>query len=121
MNNQTKKKRHILVTGCPRSGTTFLGKVLSFPTEVGYIREPFNRDFGLDDLEYEFPYIHQGMQKEQVYRDMVEALLSRKANFKSLPPSGANNLKQSVVCFLGAAVIIAISNPRPIHWCRDIY
>lgn len=96
MNNQTKKKRHILVTGCPRSGTTFLGKVLSFPTEVGYIREPFNRDFGLDDLEYEFPYMHRGMQKEQVYRDMVEALLSRKANFKSLPPSGANNLKQSV-------------------------
>jgi hypothetical protein len=32
----------ILVTGCPRSGTTWLGKVLSAPSDIRYINEPFN-------------------------------------------------------------------------------
>ena len=36
--------RPILVTGCPRSGTTWVGKVLGAAPEVFYIYEPFNDD-----------------------------------------------------------------------------
>ncbi len=32
----------ILLTGPPRCGTTFFGKVLALPRNVSYIREPFN-------------------------------------------------------------------------------
>jgi len=35
-------QRPILVTGCPRSGTTFVGKVIGQSPEVFYIYEPFN-------------------------------------------------------------------------------
>ena len=38
----TQDKSTILVTGCPRSGTTWLGKVLSKSPDVRYIHEPFN-------------------------------------------------------------------------------
>jgi len=36
--------RPILVTGCPRSGTTWVGSTLAASSEVFYIYEPFNRD-----------------------------------------------------------------------------
>ena len=35
-------RRPIIVTGCPRSGTTFVGKVIGQSPEVFYIYEPFN-------------------------------------------------------------------------------
>ena len=37
----------VLVTGCPRSGTTFVGTVLAFPRSVDYFHEPLNPDCGL--------------------------------------------------------------------------
>lgn len=38
-----KNKNPILVTGSPRSGTTWIGKMLSFGDNVHHIYEPFNR------------------------------------------------------------------------------
>lgn len=38
----TGSRRPIIVTGCPRSGTTFVGKVIGQSPEVFYIYEPFN-------------------------------------------------------------------------------
>ena len=35
-------RRPIVVTGCPRSGTTFVGKIIGQSPEVFYIYEPFN-------------------------------------------------------------------------------
>ena len=32
----------ILITGCPRSGTTWLGRIISAPEDVRYVHEPFN-------------------------------------------------------------------------------
>ena len=37
-----KKNRHILVTGSNRSGTTWVGTMLSLPPKVNYIYEPFS-------------------------------------------------------------------------------
>lgn len=38
--------RPILVTGCPRSGTTWVGSVLAHGSRVAYIHEPFNPAYG---------------------------------------------------------------------------
>lgn len=43
--------RRILVTGAPRSATTFVGKVLSWPLGVDYLHEPFNPLCGLPSVE----------------------------------------------------------------------
>ena len=35
-------KKIILITGSPRSGTTWIGKMIASAPSVGYIHEPFN-------------------------------------------------------------------------------
>lgn len=47
----------IFVTGAPRSGTTFVGKVLSMPLSVDYIHEPFNPDCGIPGVDQRFAYV----------------------------------------------------------------
>ncbi|MEX1014591.1 MAG: sulfotransferase domain-containing protein [Candidatus Paceibacterota bacterium] len=50
------KKRHILVTGPHRSGTTWIGKTISKHPKVEYIHEPFNVDFKGYNFDYQFQY-----------------------------------------------------------------
>lgn len=49
--------RWIYVTAVPRSGITFVGKVLSHNISVNYIHEPFNPDCGLPSIDKEFLYV----------------------------------------------------------------
>lgn len=48
----------ILVTGCRRTGTTFLGRMLSINDKISYIHEPFNYESGIKGLsiKYWYPY-----------------------------------------------------------------
>jgi hypothetical protein len=55
-----KIENWIFVTGAPRSGTTFLGKVLSARLEVDYIHEPFNPDCGIPGIEQRYLYLRPG-------------------------------------------------------------
>jgi hypothetical protein len=51
----------IFVTGVIRSGTTFLGKLLSIPLEVDYIHEPFHGGYTLPDRHMLLPrYVRSG-------------------------------------------------------------
>src|SRR5699024_7141524 len=47
----------ILVTGIHRSGSTFVGKMLTINKEIGYIQEPFNKFYGLDSFDKNFKYL----------------------------------------------------------------
>jgi sulfotransferase family protein len=49
------RNRPILVTGSPRSGTTFVGRMLALPHDVHYIHEPFNPLVGPNVTEARFP------------------------------------------------------------------
>lgn len=69
----------IFVTGMIRSGTTFLGKILSYPISVDYIHEPFHGAYTLPDRLQLLPrYVRRGQQSENVqdYRTQIEKLLS---------------------------------------------
>ena len=87
---------HILVTGCPRSGTTFLGKVLALPGEICYVSEPFNKDFGLEGLDKQFVHMYRGMNNEDYYRRILKSLLTGHARFKRLPVEPNLGLRQNV-------------------------
>jgi hypothetical protein len=53
--------RWIAVTGMIRSGTTFLGKVLSLPYDVAYLHEPFNGGSSrADDQPFRPRYVRPG-------------------------------------------------------------
>ncbi len=82
MNHQ---KRGILVTGSHRSGTTWVGRMLSLPDNVVYIFEPFSLEVSTKVIPYSFqhwfPYIHDLPDSEAFYRAMDQAI-----HFKYVPP-----------------------------------
>jgi hypothetical protein len=86
MFNHYRKENHkakpILVTGSPRSGTTWVGHMLSAAPEVYYIHEPFNpsinlHKYGLPRLfERYFTYITEG--NESYYYSAIKCLIGGK-------------------------------------------
>lgn len=67
----------ILVTGVIRSGTTILGKVLSFPLSVDYLHEPFHGGYTLGDRRALLPrYVRPDDQSEEArsYRERLARL-----------------------------------------------
>lgn len=67
----------ILVTGVIRSGTTFLGKVLSLPWSVAYLHEPFNGGYRLPDRQrFQRRYVRPEADAETIraYRDHLAPL-----------------------------------------------
>ncbi len=68
----------VFVTGAPRGGTTFVGKVLSLPLEVDYIHEPFNTGCGMEGMERRFRYVRPALDTEAMrrYHERVEPLFS---------------------------------------------
>ena len=72
----------ILVTGAHRSGTTFVGKMLALPLNIGYVHEPFHRDYGIEGIDRWFFYMSEGMPNETTFYDMVRDLLNGKAVYK---------------------------------------
>lgn len=47
-------KHGILITGTHRSGTTWVGKMLSLPKNIVYIHEPFNVDYPSAGIDFKF-------------------------------------------------------------------
>lgn len=72
----------ILVTGAHRSGTTFLGKMLTLDNKIGYIDEPFNITHGIKGIEHWFQYIKEGSSREEYYRSLIQNLLKGKAKYR---------------------------------------
>ncbi len=68
----------IFVTGAPRSGTTWVGKMLALSKNIGYIHEPFNTDHNIGRIakqfDYRFQYIELGKKSkyEKLFKDVVD-------------------------------------------------
>ncbi|QHS23496.1 sulfotransferase family protein [Virgibacillus sp. MSP4-1] len=77
------KKRRLLVTGSHRSGSTFIGQMLSISSKVDYLYEPFNPRHGLEDINKHYLYLKNGMPNENEYRRLVNNFLAGKSYFKS--------------------------------------
>lgn len=69
---------HILVTGIPRCGSTFTGKIMSLSPQLSYIQEPFNPNYGLVGADIHFPTIDT-----QNPQDKYVALLNDFFSFKA--------------------------------------
>jgi hypothetical protein len=104
--DQLRRNEHILVTGAPRTGTTFLGHVIAMAQGVGYVREPFNSDFGLKNLPHQFLYLYEGMEDEARFKRMAADLVDGRAVFKRMPVRKAKDRKQA----LGRAIFGSGSN-----------
>lgn len=78
MSNIMTKKRPILVTGSHRSGTTWVGKMLGFSPEIGYVWEPFNKRHrpGIFRPKFDVWYPFVDEHNAHGYLDAMEDLLS---------------------------------------------
>jgi hypothetical protein len=72
--------RPILVTGSHRSGSTWVGKILSLNKQVKYVSEPFNPGYGLKSFDYWFTYIDKS--NESQYLKSIENLLKFKGAYR---------------------------------------
>ncbi len=73
----TRAHRPILVTGSHRSGTTWVGKIISSSPTVGYIQEPFNIHCRPGRCTARFPYWFQYIceENEEQYLHHIEQTL----------------------------------------------
>ncbi len=73
-----KIKNWVYVTGVPRSGTTFVGQVLSFPLSVDYIHEPFNPACGTHGMRRRDFYMRPSLdtQEMQAYDAHIQRIFT---------------------------------------------
>jgi len=82
-----------LVTGSPRSGSTWVGQVLAAAPDTGYIHEPFNIGFKLGHTTKSFEYWFQDICEEN--SNQYEEMLSNVFQYKY--PLGSNIAKIKTV------------------------
>src|SRR6056297_1366757 len=70
--------KNILVTGTRRSGTTFLGRMLSVKKEISYIHEPFNRNQGVKSHVIDRWYVSPENLDMVEFDKIVDKLINRK-------------------------------------------
>ena len=58
----------VFVTGVIRSGTTFVGKILSTPLEVDYLHEPFNTGCGMEGMDRRYRYVRPSLDTPEMKR-----------------------------------------------------
>ncbi len=98
-------KKHILITGSHRSGSTWTGKVLSQAENVRYIFEPFNIDFRKDTpVKYWFNYVSgkSKLEKDEIkeylksFYSPLQKSLVKNALIKGKNNSRKENLKEII-------------------------
>jgi hypothetical protein len=73
----------IFVTGAPRSGTTFVGDILSTPLQVDYIHEPFNPDCGIDGIGQRYLYLRPHGSAAVSYEPLIRSMFSYKFRLRT--------------------------------------
>lgn len=84
-------KRPILVTGIHKSGTTWVGKILTGSRKVGYVYEPFNLGtLNKSPVGFWYEYIAEGVDKLPAFEAYMESYL--KLSFRNLIPDAFRQL-----------------------------
>ncbi len=110
----------IFVTGLPRSGTTFVGRVLSLPVSVDYLHEPFNPSCGIPELAQDSLYLRpDDLTNPQAarYHDTIARMLRYEMRFKTVFYPQDARLKRIAKRFLGGRsnVRLQLTRLNPFH------
>ncbi|MBT3670471.1 MAG: hypothetical protein HOA61_01915 [Bacteroidetes bacterium] len=117
--NSDKNIKPILITGAHRSGTTWIGKIISSSKTVSYIHEPFNinNQFGIyhHKFDYWFTYVNS-IEENQVARAIQNTLsfnynyLSAMKNFRIIPFANPLSITKEFIGYKYAKTF----NQRPL-------
>ena len=79
-----EKVKPILVCGAPRSGTTWVGRMLTLSPALYYVHEPFNPDAGtakyLGMAPFQFRYMYIMEENERPYYRPIKSILAGKSS-----------------------------------------
>jgi len=77
------KPSFLLVTGCRRSGTTFLGNLVGTLSNSSYVEEPFNKLRGLKTIpDVWYPYLTDEIVNKELKRDLNRFFKLKKIPFR---------------------------------------
>ena len=109
----------VYVTGVPRSGTTFVGKILSIPIEVDYIHEPFNPQCGIVGMERWYPYVRPTIdtQSMQEFHKLAQKIFSYDFSFKKYVPRQDPWHRRAIKKIIGSRgeFYLRLAKPNPFH------
>ena len=109
----------VYVTGVPRSGTTFVGKILSLPLAVDYIHEPFNPQCGMIGMEQWYPYVRQSVETAEAksFHQLAKKIFSYDLNFKKYVPRNDPWHRRAVKQIIGSRgkFYLRLAKPNPFH------
>lgn len=112
-------KNWIYVTGIGRSGTTFVGKVLSLPLSVDYIHEPFNPECGLPGVNRWDTYLRPSLDSpaEQALHEQVKTIFSYNFTLRTLVPQHNGPLMRWMKQAIGSRgpVHLRLAKLNPFH------
>lgn len=107
----------VLVTGLPRSGTTFLGRVLSMPLSVAYVHEPLNVQCGLPGATESFVSLNE--PEHAALADEMAAMLELRGTLRGSVFPDDSFLRRAAKRAVGGRgpvyLRLARLPPRPQH------
>lgn len=112
-------KNWVFVTGAPRSGTTFVGRVLSLPLEVDYIHEPFNPLTGMPGITQWYRYVRPSLDTEEMqhYHTLARTIFNYDLMLKGRVPEVDPWLKRVVKSMVGSRgpFYLRLAKCNPFH------
>lgn len=112
-------KNWIFVTGTPRSGTTFVGKVLSLPLEVDYIHEPFNPRGGMPGIIDWYRYVRPSLDSREMqeYHALVRKIFSYDLRLEGRVPERDPWLRKAAKTIVGSRgpFYLRLAKINPFH------
>ena len=114
-----KIKNWIFVTGAPRSGTTFVGQILSSPISVDYIHEPFNPGCGIPGIGARYTYVRPSLDTEEMqrYHEQTRRIFSYDFTLKTKVASEDAWRRKLTKTLIGSRgpFYLRLAKPNPFH------
>lgn len=115
-----ENRKHILVTGTHRSGTTWVGRTLSRPHNVELVYEPFNLETTRYNFEYKFDHWFEHVPTSKKYKE-IEKVFDQYIpnNFLQYPAKICRETGYSLKTPLIFAKYLILSSNRPRFLLKD--
>jgi hypothetical protein len=118
-----KFTKWIYVTGAPRSGTSFVGRMLSWPLEVDLIFEPTDPLVGMPGIDRRYLYLRPEIDDREQYARLLARIFTYGFTYRTPGPAPGDRwftgIRKRVIGPRGA-FHLCLARLNPFHACAVI-